>query len=125
MGKSSYGEAIPARTLADRVASYVHLFTLYWSVRIFSVGALLACYDRDGPALYMVEPPCREAVVEVAKIIYGSHDETKDKAFELEMSWVCDESDRQHVRVPKDLQETAEAAAKAALEDSDDDEMSD
>ena len=41
------------------------------------------------------------------------------------MSWVCDESDRQHVRVPKDLQETAEAAAKAALEDSDDDEMSD
>jgi len=154
--KSSYGEAIPARTLADRVASYVHLFTLYWSVRIFGVGALLACYDRDGPALYMVEPSghsfkysgsaigkgrqyakteleklnlgeltCREAVVEVAKIIYGSHDETKDKAFELEMSWVCDESDRQHVRVPKDLQETAEAAAKAALEDSDDDEMSD
>ena len=31
--------------------------------------------------------------------IYGVHDEAKDKEFELEMSWVCDESDRQFVRV--------------------------
>lgn len=27
------------------------------------------------------------------------HDEAKDKAFELEMSWVCDESKRQHEKV--------------------------
>ena len=27
------------------------------------------------------------------------HDEAKDKAFELEMSWVCDESNRQHQKV--------------------------
>lgn len=150
--KSFYGETIPANTLADRVASYVHLFTLYWSVRIFGTGALLACYDRDGPALFNVEPSgqcfkysgsaigkgrqyakteleklklgeltCREAVVEVAKIIYGSHDESKDKAFELELSWVCEESGKEHVRVPKDLAEAAEAAAKAAAEDSDSD----
>ena len=31
--------------------------------------------------------------------IYGVHDEAKDKEFELEMSWVCDESDKQFVRV--------------------------
>lgn len=31
--------------------------------------------------------------------IYGIHDEAKDKAFELEMSWVCDESNRQHQKV--------------------------
>lgn len=31
--------------------------------------------------------------------IYGVHDEAKDKAFELEMSWVCDESNRQHQKV--------------------------
>lgn len=31
--------------------------------------------------------------------IYKVHDEAKDKAFELEMSWVCDESNRQHQKV--------------------------
>lgn len=31
--------------------------------------------------------------------IYGVHDEAKDKAFELELSWVCDESNRQHEKV--------------------------
>lgn len=31
--------------------------------------------------------------------IYGVHDEAKDKAFELEMSWICDESNREHQRV--------------------------
>jgi hypothetical protein len=31
--------------------------------------------------------------------IYGVHDEAKDKDFELEMSWVCDESNRQHQKV--------------------------
>ncbi|GMN63075.1 hypothetical protein TIFTF001_032158 [Ficus carica] len=28
--------------------------------------------------------------------IYGIHDEAKDKDFELELNWVCDESNRQH-----------------------------
>ena len=31
--------------------------------------------------------------------IYAVHDEAKDKAFELEMSWICDESNREHLRV--------------------------
>lgn len=31
--------------------------------------------------------------------IYGIHDEAKDKDFELEMSWVCDESNRLHKKV--------------------------
>ena len=33
--------------------------------------------------------------------IYAVHDEAKDKAFELEMSWICDESNREHERVNK------------------------
>ncbi|OMO98933.1 Armadillo repeat-containing protein 3 and Serine/threonine-protein kinase CTR1 [Corchorus capsularis] len=32
--------------------------------------------------------------------IYKVHDEAKDKAFELEMSWVCDESKQQHHKEP-------------------------
>ncbi|KAG6481105.1 hypothetical protein ZIOFF_057697 [Zingiber officinale] len=145
-----YGEPIPVKELADRVASYVHLCTLYWWLRPFGCGIILGGYDREGPQLYMIEPSgisyryfgaaigkgrqaakteieklklsemtCREGVIEVAKIIFGVHDEAKDKAFELEMSWVCDESNRQHQKVPDELLEQAKAAAKAALEEMD------
>ncbi|KAK6147800.1 hypothetical protein DH2020_018712 [Rehmannia glutinosa] len=185
--ESVYGEPIPVKELAQRVASYVHLCTLYWWLRPFGCGVILGGYDRDGPQLYMVEPSgvsyehisiasyeislfyflsffslvlyyklsfifasslpqryfgaaigkgrqaakteieklklsemtCRQGVVEVAKIIYGVHDEAKDKAFELEMSWVCDESNRQHQKVPDELLEEAKSAAKAALEEMD------
>ncbi|KAG6537119.1 proteasome subunit alpha type-3-like [Zingiber officinale] len=145
-----YGEPIPVKELADRVAGYVHLSTLYWWLRPFGCGIILGGYDRDGPQLYMIEPSgisyryfgaavgkgrqaakteieklklsevtCREGVIEIAKIIYAVHDEAKDKAFELEMSWVCDESNRQHQKVPDDLLEQAKTAAKAALEEMD------
>ncbi|KAL6009796.1 Phosphoprotein associated with glycosphingolipid-enriched microdomains 1 [Asimina triloba] len=193
--ESVYGEPIPVKELADRVAGYVHLCTLYWWLRPFGCGVILGGYDRDGPQLYMIEPSgvsytvkdfgmdvalktsarqvaheefcftdgrhrhdgipgnwvffaesryfgaaigkgrqgaktdieklklsemtCREGVIEVAKIIYKLHDEAKDKAFELEMSWVCDESNRQHQKVPDALLEEAKAAAKAALEEMD------
>lgn len=40
-----------------------------------------------------------EFTVCLACRIYGVHDEAKDKAFELELSWVCDESNRQHQKV--------------------------
>ncbi|KZV27386.1 hypothetical protein F511_02495 [Dorcoceras hygrometricum] len=148
--ESVYGEQIPVKELAERVASYVHLCTLYWWLRPFGCGVILGGYDREGPQLYLVEPSgisyryfgaaigkgrqaakteieklklsemtCRQGIVEVAKIIYGVHDEAKDKAFELEMSWVCDESNRQHQKVPDDLLEEVKAAAKAALEEMD------
>ena len=31
--------------------------------------------------------------------IYKLHDEAKDKAFELEMSWICEDSKREHQKV--------------------------
>lgn len=54
--KQFYGEPIPGTVLSERLASYVHVFTLYWSVRPFGASALLAIYDHDGPALYHIEP---------------------------------------------------------------------
>mmetsp|Transcript_1505 Transcript_1505/g.5155 ORF Transcript_1505/g.5155 Transcript_1505/m.5155 type:complete len:251 (+) Transcript_1505:196-948(+) len=151
--KSFYGDLIPGKVLCDRVASYKHLFSLYWSVRPFGVCSLLGCYDKDGPALFMLEPSgvsykyfgtavgkgrqtakteieklnlkemtCREGVVEVAKIIYGVHDDVKDKNFELELGWVCDESDKLFKRVPEDVLAEAVRVAKAAKEE---DEMDD
>ena len=64
---------------------------------------------------------CREAVIECAKVIYSQHDPAKDKPIELEISWVCDESNRMHQLVPPDLLASAEAAAKAHREAMDDD----
>ena len=56
--------------------------------------------------------------------IYLVHDELKDKQFELELSWVCEESRGVHERVPESVFAEAEKLAKDAMEadtDSDDD----
>lgn len=45
------------------------------------------------------------------------HDE--EKPFELELSWVCEETNNEFRRVPADLVKEATDAAKAALADSD------
>ncbi|KAH7953540.1 hypothetical protein HPB49_009732 [Dermacentor silvarum] len=67
---------------------------------------------------------CRQLIKEAARIIYVLHDEVKGKNFELELSWVCEESDGQHEFVPKGVYHEAETHAKTALEESDtDDEM--
>lgn len=49
--------------------------------------------------------------------IYLVHDDAKDKDFELELSWISNESKNLHVPVPADLVEDAEQKAKAAIED--------
>ncbi|EIW61230.1 20S proteasome subunit [Trametes versicolor FP-101664 SS1] len=58
----------------------------------------------------------REAVMEAARIIYLVHDDAKEKDFELEMSWVGEETLGIHQAVPKDLYEEAARKAKEALE---------
>ena len=63
---------------------------------------------------------CAQGVVEVAKILHAVHE--GDKPFELELAWVCEASGRKFERVPADIVTAAEAAAKAALADSDMDE---
>jgi len=70
---------------------------------------------------------CRDAVKDIAKIIYRLHDDIKDKPFELELSWVCDESKRRHVMVPDALREEAIRIAKEEKEkaEMDDDEAAD
>ena len=53
---SFYGDAIPANVLADRMAHYYHLFTLYWSVRPFGASVILATKDSNGYHMYVLEP---------------------------------------------------------------------
>jgi len=63
----------------------------------------------------------REAVTEAAKVIYSQHDPSKEKPIELEISWVCDESNKLHQLVPPTLHAEAVAAAKAYREAMDED----
>jgi len=66
--------------------------------------------------LKLTELTAREAVYEVARILHTVHDEVKDKYFELELSWVCDESNKVHQLVPRDIRDEAERRAKEAIE---------
>ncbi|CAF5198689.1 unnamed protein product [Rotaria magnacalcarata] len=54
--KYDYGVSIPVKYLADRLAMYMHAYTLYGFVRPFGCFILLAAYESDGPQLYGVEP---------------------------------------------------------------------
>ena len=67
----------------------------------------------------------QQAVHEAARIIYLAHEDSKDKEFELEMSWISglDGPTRgRHVEVPRELREEAERKAKSALEPEDEEE---
>merc|ERR1712178_577201 len=65
---------------------------------------------------------CSEALFEVAKIIHEVHDDVKDKDFELELSWLCDETNGVHQLVSKEKRDEISARAKAAIEEDDEEE---
>ncbi|CAK8697823.1 proteasome subunit alpha type-3-like [Clavelina lepadiformis] len=148
-----YGTPIPPKFLTERVAMYMHAYTLYSSVRPFGASVLIASYFNDEAQLYMIDPSgvplgyngcaigkakqaakteieklklreisSKEAVNEAAKIIYVVHDEVKDKAFQLQLSWVGKESNGLHCKVPPEIVENAEQYAKQSMEESDSDD---
>ena len=64
-------------------------------------------------------------VKEAARIIYVAHEDSKDKDFELEMSWISSldgPTKGRHEEVPQELLKEAEQAAKKSMESEDDDE---
>lgn len=64
---------------------------------------------------------CREAMNYIAKILNVLHDELRHP-FELELSWICSETNWQHRRVPDEL---VDEATRWALEAIENDEMDD
>jgi 20S proteasome subunit alpha 7 len=152
--EETYGTKIPSKVLGERLASYVHYFTLHGSLRPFGTSALVASYDPETKqhSLQMVEPSgvaytyygcaagkgrqpartelekldvhkpetsidVREGVKQLARIIHLLHEEGKDKPFELEMSWVCEESNWEHKGVPRDYIKEAVEWAKKDIEE--------
>ena len=66
-----------------------------------------------------------QGVKEAARIIYVAHEDSKDKDFELEMTWISKRdgpTKGRHEHVPREVQEDAEKAAKRAMEGEDDEE---
>lgn len=64
-------------------------------------------------------------VKEAARIIYVAHEDSKDKDFELEMTWISSldgPTKGRHEEVPKDILEEAEKAARQAMESEDEDD---
>jgi len=154
--KDQYGMDIPGNVLNERMASFMHLFTVYWTVRPFGCSALMGVHTRDGYELYMLDPSgtsyryfataigkakqnakteleklnleeltARDALFEVSKIIHQCHDEVKDKEFELELSWMCDETNGQHKLVAPEMRDEISARAKAAIEEEDEEDDDD
>jgi len=69
-----------------------------------------------------------QGVKEAARIIYAAHEDSKDKDFELEMTWISSLSGPtkgRHQEVPEELRKEAERLAKKALEGDDDDDEDD
>jgi len=86
-----------------------------------AVGKARQAAKGELEKLKLSDMTAREAIKEVARIIYAVHDDVKDKEFELELSWISEETGYQHQSVPTDLFVEAERYAKAALEAADSD----
>lgn len=55
--RSQYGMPIPLEYLKNRVAMYMHAYTLYSALRPFGCSVLFASFDPlDGPQLFCLEP---------------------------------------------------------------------
>ncbi|KAL1850792.1 putative proteasome subunit alpha type-7 [Paecilomyces lecythidis] len=66
-----------------------------------------------------------DGVKEAARIIYVAHEDSKDKEFELEMTWISSTdgpTKGRHEEVPRDILEEAEKLAKKSLEGDDEEE---
>jgi 20S proteasome subunit alpha 7 len=143
--KEYYDETIPTRMLAERVASYMHAYTQYWSVRPFGCSVLIAGWQRGRSEVYCVEVSglvtkfygagtgkgrqtvknelekinyseitCRDAIFLAGKALLKAHDEN-EKAFELEIVVISEETDGLGKEIPKTLLAEVESKGKESI----------
>lgn len=128
---SNFGIKITVPQLASEVSQQFHLAHYYQAYRPFGCTVIFASYKDD--ALYAIEPSgafygyfascfgknsnlaraelqktewknvtVREAVPEVARIIKSLH-ESQFKKWEIEMFWLCEETNGRPQKVPEDV----------------------
>ncbi|GAB5591302.1 Putative proteasome subunit alpha type-7 [Umbelopsis nana] len=88
---------------------------VYWGYHGCAVGKGKSVAKTEIEKLKLEEMSVHDAVREAARIIHTAHDEAKDKDFELEITWICDESKGKHAAVPKDILDEAERLAKESI----------
>ncbi|KAK9483875.1 nucleophile aminohydrolase [Lipomyces starkeyi] len=100
-----------------------HLYTIepsgaYWGYLGAATGKGRQAAKSELEKLDLPNISAKDAVKAAAKIIYAAHDDSKDKDFELEISWVStSETKGVHEFVPRELLEEAERLAKEEDED--------
>ncbi|KAK9468666.1 nucleophile aminohydrolase [Lipomyces arxii] len=106
-----------------------HLYTIepsgaYWGYQGAAVGKGRQAAKSELEKLDLPNISARDAVKAAAKIIYAAHDDSKDKDFELEITWIStSETKGLHQPVPKELLEEAERLAKQEDDDEEDEDM--
>ncbi|GAM21893.1 hypothetical protein SAMD00019534_050680 [Acytostelium subglobosum LB1] len=145
--KKVYGQPIPIKVLAQRLASNNHMYTLYSSIRPFGCSICLVGIDNNGPQLYLIEPSgsCvgyygtsmgkgRQAAKnelekikfseltcrEAIKVVSKIIYSVHDEVKDKDFELELSwitDENKVHQMVPKDLKDEAEAYAKQALEE--------
>ncbi|CAG8723433.1 13103_t:CDS:2, partial [Ambispora leptoticha] len=87
---------------------------VYWGYHGCAIGKGKQVAKTEIEKLKLSEMTALEAVKEATRIIYTVHDDAKDKEFELELSWVTNDSKR-HEFVPTEIALEAERLAKETL----------
>eukprot|EP00172_Hildenbrandia_rubra_P000814 Plantae.Rhodophyta-Hildenbrandia_rubra.ctg14588.p2 GENE.Plantae.Rhodophyta-Hildenbrandia_rubra.ctg14588~~Plantae.Rhodophyta-Hildenbrandia_rubra.ctg14588.p2 ORF type:complete len:255 (+),score=57.07 Plantae.Rhodophyta-Hildenbrandia_rubra.ctg14588:157-921(+) len=54
--ENTYGDKVSGKVLVERLASFVHMYTLQWFVRPFGCAGLVGVWGEKGPELYLIEP---------------------------------------------------------------------
>jgi len=96
-----------------------------WGYYGCAAGKAKSAARSEIEKLKLADMTCAELAKEAAKIIYGVHDEIKDKDFHLFMSWVTKDTKGRHELVPEAVHAEAEKYAKDAMEADDSDDSDD
>lgn len=145
--RTNFGVPISGAVLAERVANFVHAYTLYGAYRPFGATFFIASYDEGKPYLYKVEnsgsvlgyfgcadgkgkqvaktelekiereESCEAALPKVAKAIVRAHEEFKEKTYEFETSWVGSFNDAKHKIVELEKRQQLRKQAEDELDE--------
>lgn len=145
--RNNFGVPISGTVLAERVANFVHAYTLYGAYRPFGATFFIASMDNGKPSLYKVEnsgemrgyfgctdgkgkqvaktelekverdESCQDALSKVARAVVKAHEEFKEKTYEFEASWICSFSNGEHKIIEAEIRDQLRKQAEDDLDE--------
>jgi 20S proteasome subunit alpha 7 len=98
--------------------AYLHLIEpsgVQFRYRGCSAGKARPTVKTEIEKLNLETLTCREALNQLARVVRIVHQDERERTFELEASWICEESGWKHVVVPRATRDEADAWAKQKL----------